>query len=222
MAGRGRAWSRHPLAFLVEAADDICFSILDIEDGVWLRHVDAGEAESLLAAVAGKVPGFSLGRLNTFDESKARIGYLRAMAIRRLIEECADAFLDLEPRVLEAEHDVALGDVIASAAELAALKKLARERCYRAAEVIEIELAGYEALGGLLRRFVPAVLGDGRGEGAREKALELLRRRRVRVDEGSTYERVLRVTDYVSGMTDRHALATYRRLAGIAIPGRVG
>lgn len=222
----GRSWSRHPLAFLVEAADDICYSILDIEDGVRLRHVDVGEAESLLTAIAAKGRGFSSERLNTFKEPRTRVGYLRAMAIGQMIEESAGTFLDVEAGIRGGVHDVALGDVIPSHVELDALKKLARKQCYRAADVIEIELAGYEALGGLLEHFIPAVVPGNDARKARpereQKALELLRQRGVHVDEPSQYSRILRVTDYVSGMTDRHALATYRRLKGIAIPGRIG
>jgi dGTPase len=224
--GGGRSWSRHPLAFLVEAADDICYSILDIEDGVRLRHVDAGAAESLLGAVAAKGQAFSLSRLNASDEPRARVAYLRATAIGQMIEESARVFLDVEARVLRGEHDVALGDLIPSHVELDALKKLAHKHCYNAADVIEIELAGYEALGGLLEHFIPAVVPDEASRegrpGREKKALELLRQRGVRIDEPSRYSRILRVTDYVSGMTDRHALATYRRLKGIAIPGRIG
>jgi dGTPase len=220
------SWTRHPLAFLVEAADDICYSILDIEDGVRLRHVDAKEAEDLLVAVASKAPAFAADRLKVFHEPRLRVGYLRAMAIGQMIEESADKFLEVEATILRGGQDVALGDIIASRDELEALKKLARKQCYKAAEVIEIELAGYEALGGLLGHFIPAVVPDPAASAGtperQQKALELLRQRSVRVDEESRYRRILRVTDYVSGMTDRHALATYRRLKGIAIPGRIG
>jgi dGTPase len=148
------------------------------------------------------------------------------MAIGQMIEESAGTFLDVEAGIRGGVHDVALGDVIPSHVELDALKKLARKQCYRAADVIEIELAGYEALGGLLEHFIPAVVPGNEARKARpereQKALELLRQRGVHVDEPSQYSRILRVTDYVSGMTDRHALATYRRLKGIAIPGRIG
>jgi dGTPase len=222
----GRAWSRHPLAFLVEAADDICYSILDIEDGVRLRHVPSEAAEAALLAVASKLGGFEKQRLGTFTEPKTRVGYLRAMAIGQLVEECAVCFLGKEQQLLDGRGDVALGDEIPSRAELKALKTLASEKCYRAGEVLEIELAGYEALGGLLGHFVPAVVAEATARAGRpereQKALDLLRQRTVFVDGTSPYGRILRVTDYVSGMTDRHALATYRRLKGIAIPGRVG
>lgn len=222
----GRRWSRHPLAFLVEAADDICYSILDIEDGVRLRLVSGSDAEGPLSTVAAKARGFSADRLNAFSEPKARIGYLRAMAIGRMIEECAGVFLDAEKAILGGSFDTSLADAIPSTGELAALRALARKQCYNAPEVIEIELAGYEALGGLLEHFVPAVVpeaADRKGRPERErKALQLLRGRHVDVDGASLYDRLLRVTDFVSGMTDRHALATYRRLKGIAIPGRAG
>jgi dGTPase len=222
----GRSWSRHPLAFIVEAADDICSSILDIEDGVRLRHLDSADAESHLLAIASKAETFDAKRLEATGEARSRVGYLRAMAIGRMIKECADVFLEKEPSLLRGECDAALGDVIPSALELDALKKLARRQCYNAADVLEIELAGYEALGGLLEHFVPAVVAEKDSRKSRperqQKALELLRQRRVPVDGDSLYDRILRVTDYVSGMTDRHALATYRRLKGIAIPGRIG
>lgn len=221
----GKAWARHPLAFLVEAADDICYSILDIEDGVRLRHVTRAAAEALLAAIAAKSASFDVRRLNTFDVPEDRIGYLRAMAIGQMIQECTEVFLDADADLLRAAFDTALGDAIPSKAELKALKQLAREHCYDAPGVIEIELAGYEALGGLLEHFIPAVVAEPGQEGRPErerKALALLRGSGVRVDAPSRYGRILRVTDFVSGMTDRHALATYRRLKGIAIPGRVG
>ncbi|HET9959671.1 MAG TPA: deoxyguanosinetriphosphate triphosphohydrolase [Polyangiaceae bacterium] len=225
-ASGGRAWCRHPLAFLVEAADDICFSVLDIEDGVRLRVVDANEAETLLLPIARKAKAFSTERLQRFMEPKLRISYLRAIAISAMIEECVGAFLDVEPSILNGSFDTSLADSIASRAELKALRELARSRCYNAAEVIEIELAGYEALGGLLEHFVPAVLSapeDTRRLPERDqKSLRLLRGRSVETGEPALYTRLLRVTDFVSGMTDRHALATYRRLKGIALPGRAG
>lgn len=222
----GRGWRRHPLAFLVEAADDICYSILDIEDGVRLGLVDASRAQELLQTIAARAELFSKDRLGQFSEPKEKIGYLRAMAIGQMIEECATVFLANEPQILDGSFDKSLADVISGSADLKDLRKLARERCYQAPEVIEIELAGYEALGGLLEQFVPAVRSAPSARkgmpGRAQKTLHLLRERGVNVDEDRLYDRLLRVTDYVSGMTDRHALATYRRLKGITIPGRAG
>lgn len=221
----GAAWARHPLAYLVEAADDVCYSILDIEDGVRLGYVDARRAEELLGALARRTPQFSEARLALCSDPMTRIGYLRAMAIGRMIDECAGVFLDEERALLAGSMRRSLADSIASARDLKALQELALERCYQAPDVLEIELAGYRALGGLLALFVPAAVSDdGRARATlqQQKALALLHGRGVRTPQHSTYERILRVTDHVSGMTDRHALATFRRITGIAIPGRAG
>lgn len=219
----GRSWHRHPLALLVEAADDICYSILDIEDGVRLGHVPEQEATEILRALASKHPSFNEERYKD-KPTKSKIGYLRALSIGQLVTECATKFLDLEHEILGGRFTKSLVAVVTSAADLKALVKLARRRCYDAPTVVEIEMAGYEALGGLLSHFVPAVASqpDAR-EGLskqRRKTLVLLAGRGVNVSEGGRYERILRVTDHVSGMTDRHALATYRKLHGISVPGR--
>jgi dGTPase len=224
----GASWARHPLAYLVEAADDVCYSILDIEDGVRLGYVEAGRAEELLGVLARRTAQFSEARLAQCADPMTRIGYLRAMAIGQMIDECAGVFVDEERALMGGTMRRSLADSIGSARDLKALQELALERCYQAPDVLEIELAGYRALGGLLALFVPAAVSDdGRAaEGPRnvqhQKALALLHGRGVRTPQHSTYERILRVTDHVSGMTDRHALATFRRITGIAIPGRAG
>lgn len=217
--GTARLWARHPLAFLVEAADDICYSILDIEDGVRLRHVEAAVAENLLAELASSVDP---ARLATCGSDLERIGYLRARAITRMIDACVEVFIDNEAAILAGTYGASLADHIADATKLQALKDLAFQTCYRAPEVIEIELAGYRALGGLLSTFVPAAAADTPASPMVDKTRALLVGRGVKLTGGSAYERILRVTDYVSGMTDRHALATFRRLTGITIPGRLG
>lgn len=216
--GTAMMWARHPLAFLVEAADDICYSILDIEDGVRLGHVEAAVAEGLLAALATSVDPARLAACGSHLE---RIGYLRALAITRMIRACVEVFVDHETAILAGTYGTSLADHITDAAKLRALKTLAFETCYRAPEVIEIELAGYRALGGLLSTFVPAAAANTPASPVVDKTRSLLVGRGVKLTGGSAYERILRVTDYVSGMTDRHALATFRRLTGITIPGRL-
>lgn len=218
----GKVWARHPLAFLVEAADDICYSILDIEDGVRLQLVPYDEAAGLLQSLSNRVEEDRLARLG---DPRSKIGYLRAMAIGALINECGTAFVENESAMRDGSFDKSLAKVIPSKDKLKKLRDLAREKCYRAPGVIEIELAGYEALGGLLAHFVPPAMVPSNERDAtlterQQKAVYLLHQRGVRTDAASLYERLVRVTDYVSGMTDRHALAVYRRLKGIAIPGR--
>lgn len=221
----GESWHRHPLSLLVEAADDICYSILDIEDGVRLGHVPSEEAIDALRRLASKFPPYNPERCSR-QPVKAMMGYLRALSIGQLVKECATKFLEKEEEILRGEFTESLAAAIPSSSELAALTELAQRLCYRAPSVIEIEMAGYESLGGLLSRFVPAVaspIGDRGGLSKQERrTLALLEGRNVNLSEKSVYERILRVTDLVSGMTDRHALTSYRKLCGISIPGRIG
>jgi len=216
-------WARHPLAYLVETADDICYSILDIEDGARLGHVAHAEVEARLRGLASLSSRFDEGRINAFSEPMDRIGYLRALAIGRLIDQAASVFLDKETQILDGTHGTSLADDIPNANELQGLKNLAFEKCYRAADVLEIELAGFEALGGLLGMFATAAAFDDSATDIPERFVRvraLLERRGVPLKGLPLYERLVRVADHVSGMTDRHALATFRRLTGIAIPGR--
>jgi dGTPase len=186
---------------------------------VRLGHVAAAVAEDLLAALATSVDPARLAACGSHLE---RIGYLRALAITRMIRACVEVFVDSEAAILAGSHGASLADHIPDAARLRALQTLAFDTCYRAPEVIEIELAGYRALGGLLSTFVPAATADTPASPLADKTRALLVGRGVDLTGGSAYERILRVTDHVSGMTDRHALATFRRLTGITIPGRLG
>ncbi|HEY3665413.1 MAG TPA: hypothetical protein VGL19_05410, partial [Polyangiaceae bacterium] len=133
-------------------------------------------------------------------------------AIGGMIKECASTFLENEREILAGSFETSLAEAISSREELRSLQQLARSKCYRSTEVLEIELAGYEALGGLLEHFVPAAMTEPGQRSLRpereQKALALLRGRGVNIDTPFVYARLLRVTDFVSGMTDRHALAT--------------
>ena len=215
---------RHPLAYLVEAADDICYSILDVEDGVHLNLVAARDAEEMLLAIVRNRPGYKDQRRTAFRSPRERVAFLRAIAIGQLIDECTQAFVDNEEALLTGAHDRALKDVIPSRDALAALNEFARDKCYRSPAVLEIELAGYEAIGGLLHDLVDAVMSaETRPTKRQRKTLDLLGQNGAVEDPRalSRYERLLRVTDYVSGMTDRYALALYRRIRGISVPGRL-
>jgi dGTPase len=215
----GLAWTRHPLAFLVEAADDICYSILDIEDGVRLGYVAAEAAESVLLPVARKVSGFKEDEFKQTEDKRSAIGYLRAMAVGQFLRECIDAFMANEPQILEGTFEHSLSSVIPSASDLKQLQQLAQAKCYKATSVLEIELAGYEALGGLLSSFLVAAIKEKPSQ-RDKKLVELMEQRVGKKSHSSTYHRLLRVTDYVSGMTDRYALSLFRRISGISVPGR--
>ncbi|MDR0735793.1 MAG: dNTP triphosphohydrolase [Zoogloeaceae bacterium] len=217
------AWHRHPLAYLVEVADDTCYLIVDLEDAARLGFVRTGDAQELLAALAGD--SVNAGKLQRLFEPKERIEYLRAKAIGRLLEAAAAVFLESEADILGGKFEGDLLSAAPLAAPLAAVKEIAFERIYTARPALEIETAGFEVLGGLLSLFVAAV------EAAvgqypmttRERMLLKLLPPQFLGDRGQPdpdpYVRFLGVADFVAGMTDSYAVNLYRKLKGIDLPG---
>jgi dGTPase len=217
------AWHRHPLACLVEVADDACYLIVDLEDAARLGFVRSGDAESLLAALAGD--SVNAGKLQRLFEPKERIEYLRAKAIGRLLEAAAAVFLENEADILDGGFDGDLLSVTPLAKPLEAVKEIAFERIYTARPALEIETAGFEVLGGLLSLFATAVEAavDQHPMTTRERMLLKLLPPQFLGEKGcpdlDPYARFLSIADFVAGMTDSYAVNLYRKLKGIDLPG---
>jgi dGTPase len=204
---------RHPLVYLTEAADDICYAIVDLEDGVAAGLLDYGEAAEVLEALAGT-------RADPRLDRGERLQKLRGVAIGRLVDACAEAFLTLEPTLLAGRAVSELWAATALGPELAAAKKLAKERIYAAPLVVERLLGGQVVLGALLDVCVPVV--EALAEAGYDRTA--LRGRTASVAHlfgpafapRTRYEALLGVTDFLSGLTDHGALGLHRRLAGFA------
>lgn len=212
-------WCRHPLAFLVEAADDICYNIIDLEDGCRLGLVSFKDTVDLLAGILKeRFDAKKLERIPSLDE---KIGVLRALAIGRLIDECTTLFLDNESSILGGSFDQALADHCQSANALNEISKISIDKIYRAKHVVEIEAAGYEVLPGLLEEFTKA--GQFYLEGNVPRKYENLLRllpvdfKTFESNAESHYIMLRNIIDFVSGMTDRHALSLYRKIKGISL-----
>ena len=214
------ASGRHPLAFLVEAADDICYSIIDLEDGCNLGLVSYELAKSLFEGVITKGRS-KLGKLEQINNPQEKIGYLRALAIGDLMDECSSLFLDHEEAILEGKFDQALADNCPSKQGLKEIIKISVEKIYRARQVVEIEAAGHEVLPGLLEEFTKA--GFYLMNNTRSRKYQNLQQLfptdiRMAIQSNPTVYNMLRqVLDFVSGLTDRHALSLYRKINGISI-----
>ncbi len=220
------AWARHPLAFLMEAADDICYTIVDLEDGFRVGLLGYDEvAGPLLEAVGGRT-GVE-ARLAGIRNDKERIEYLRARAINEVVRQTAECFLDHEAGLLDGGFDTPLVDLIPAARAVKAMKALGRERVYVAPQVLEIEAAGFRVLGGLLELYAAAVEEvAARGpQGASVSATTLLRLLPPQflgedgLPDADPYTRLIRLTDFVSGMTDSYAVSLFKKLTGISLPG---
>lgn len=209
------AWFRHPLTFLVEAADDTCYLVVDIEDGVQQGCVTPEQAEVLLLDLAGGPK--AAAKLQYLHEPKRRIEYLRARAIGRLIDEAARVFLENEAAILDGSFDQALFDVSPVGASLQAVRRVAEEQIYNARQVMEVMAAGYEVISGLLDGYAAGACGE---KNSRNRVWRNLLPADFDQTAGEgNYLRLLQVADMIAGMTDSYAVSAYRRLKGIELPG---
>ncbi|MCK6391627.1 MAG: dNTP triphosphohydrolase [Azonexus sp.] len=220
----GTAWRRHPLAFLVEVADDTCYLIVDLEDAARLGFVSYRDAECLLGDLAGN--SINGGRLDRLHDPKERLEYLRAKAIGRLLESAAAVFLENEEAILNGHFDEELLEQSPIAHPLQAVLKLAKETIYTARPALEIETAGFEVLGALLALFTEAVEARAGVPGTRFTTRERMLLKLLPAQflghggepDADPYVRLLQVADFVAGMTDSYAVDMYRKLKGFDLP----
>ena len=212
----GNAWRRHPLAFLTEAADDVAYRIIDFEDGLRLGLIEPAEFIDRMRPLCEGERGCPAplsprpGREPMFDLALT----LRGIALNRLIHEAADVFATRQREMLDGSFDDALLDHVPSRAAVAAIERVNLERCYRARDVLKMELSGAVAIEGVLEALADAAVNpDSLRAGHLHRLLPGVLR-----DE-DLYTRLLRVTDHVSGMTDNYLVRRYRELSGIRLPG---
>jgi dGTPase len=214
------SWCRHPLAFLVEAADDICYSIIDLEDGCRLGLISFAETIEMMAAILGDQ--FDSKKLSKHISLNEKLGVLRAMVIGKLVDDCTSIFLDQEVAILNGKFDQALTDVGTHKKALAQISTVSIEKIYRARHVVEIEAAGHEVLPGLLSEFCLSGFQLKNKNHSRKYAnLALLLPEEVRwsieQDSVSNYDILRQIIDFVSGLTDRHAISLFKKIKGFSV-----
>lgn len=218
-------WCRHPLAFLVEAADDISYRVIDIEDGFRLGYFNLAEVMELYLDILTDADP-QRKRMQGIRDDKGKVEFLRAKVISEAIDHAMDCFLDHEEQILSGEFDAPLMEMFPNRQAMDRLIEVARERIYQAPEVVEIQAAGFQVIGDLLERFID-VLDDVAEHGQLATARSRMVSRLIseqfigpdRIPSSSTYTRLLRLTDFVSGMTDSYAVSLYKKLTGISLPG---
>ncbi len=219
LSNEENVFTRHPLAFLVEAADDICYSIIDIEDGFGLGLVTFGEARDFLAEILGDE--YYPEKLGNIASDKEKIGLLRAVAINTLIHQTSRIFMEREDDILYGKFDTALTDIIPASPTLEKLSSFSVKRIYQSRQVLEKEAAGFEVIDGLLEAFVEAVFckfyAKEKYSGRHKSVYRLLPSEvQFRLDRAKRpYESALGITDYISGMTDSFAVKQFRVIKGI-------
>ena len=217
--GTAAAWHRHPLAFLVEAADDICYHVMDIEDGYKAGCISFQEIADLHRPWLSEQ---QWGRGETIEDHGRRVEYFRAITVDAMVKAAVRAFADNYDGLMNGSFDEELTAKVELTQELKAFKTLAREKVYSARPVVEIEACGFEVIGGLLEAFVGAINAKATksetGKVRTRTLLSLMLKTMADLEQLSAYERVLLATDFVSGMTDSFAVDLYQRIRGISLP----
>lgn len=214
------SWCRHPLTFLVEAADDICYSIIDLEDGCRLGLVTFDEIVDLLAPILGSK--LNREKLSSETGLNEKLGVLRAMTINVLIDACVEIFLEHEQEILDGKFDQALTDFCSSKEALKKISEVSVKKIYRARNVVEIEASGHEVLPGLLHEFTQATFHYAKDlKSKKYQNLALLMPEEIRAGikqhPDNAYLLLRQTIDFISGLTDRHALSLYRKIKGISL-----
>jgi dGTPase len=216
-----KKWVRHPLAYLVEAADDICYSIIDFEDGLNLNLIPEEYAlEYLIPIVKDKLIKEKYFKMKLKSD---RYSYLRALAIGQLVSDASRIFLENHDQILSGEFSKSLLDLSKYKAPVEDIKKITLEKVYKSEKVVEIETAGFVVLAGLLDVFINAVnnLHDNMPSSYDKHILNLLPTEYIgdnRTPDKNLYKRILNICAFVSSMTDSYAISLYRKLKGIELP----
>jgi len=219
------AFKRHPFVYLMEAADDICYSIIDFEDAHRLRIFSTEQVrETFLSLVVLNKKEDIKKVLNTIEllkeDANETISYLRAKAINYLAVRCSEVFMENRDAILQGEF---VGDLIGNIEEAQCVLKEISARSvsqiYNHPSVIKIELAGFRIMSGLVEDMVSASLTSAsERDKMQSKVISLIPEQYIFSETDSDYEKVMCIFDFIGGMTDLFALKLYRNLRGIEIP----
>lgn len=211
-------FARYPLCFLVEAADDICYQIMDIEDAHNLKLLSTADTkELLLGFFDGEMHDRIERGLKYVPDINEQIGYLRSRVIGTLVYECTEAFLLHEEEILQGTFQKPLINCVSEtpARAYAHCSEVAFRRIYNSSDVVDIEVAGHQIITTLLDKMINAVLKPDRSYS--RLLLDRIPLQYETRAEG-VYPRIMAVLDYISGMTDVYALDLYRKIFGMSLP----
>ena len=211
-------YCRFPLAFLVEAADDICYTLIDYEDGFNEGLLSFKEVEDAFSSLLILEWNNLKEQYSRIHDKTSKINYLRSKAINSLINQSADVFISSEKSILKGEFDRSVLDDVPSAKIVNYIKKDSYNRIYSSDPVIKIEVSGYKALPQLLSVFIDAIFNSDSGHSKRIlKLIPDLYLASGRKIFDNDYEILLNITMYIAGMTDKHAVELYKQLNGISL-----
>ena len=217
-----QCYFRHPFVYLTEAADDICYMVIDMEDAHRINILDRVQVENALLSIISEVKGEEEGaNLREYcgkigDDNEA-VSFLRAMTINTLVNRGAEIFIANMDDILAGKFTSTLIDVISDdCPSLNKVIQLSIDKIYNHESVVEIEIAGYNVMSELLQMYIPTVLKSNRGT-YEKKVLRLMPNQYKTDNTQSSYEKIMLVIDHIAGMTDGYATELYRKVKGIEI-----
>jgi dGTPase len=211
--GQDIGYERHPLAYLVEAADDICYTIIDFEDGINLGLVSEDFAlEYLIKLVKDSIDTSKYKSLETKED---RISYLRALAIGSLINDAVNVFIENEEAILAGNFPFSLMDKSKYKAQMDDIISICVNNIYNSREVIEKEIVGYQIIQTLLDKFITAFNNNYAGKASNyDKLILKMLPEKHHLEKETLYERLLHICHYISLLTDGKALELYNTIQG--------
>ena len=213
LKGNDISFARHPLTFLVEAADDICYTIIDFEDGINLGLISEDYAlEYLIKLVKDRI---NTKKYNELAYKEDRLSYLRALAISTLISDAIDVFVANEEAILAGEFDVALLDKSKYTAQINDIIALSVNKIYRSQEVLEKEIAGYKIISDLLDVYTTALVRTNEGVASNYDRLvvNMLPGFYQQTDK-PIYRILLNTCCYVASLSDSAAVHLHNKIMG--------
>jgi dGTPase len=217
-------FARHPFVYLVEAADDICYRIIDFEDAHRLNIISIETIKDLFLEFFNNEEGYDARErveqvFYEINDHNQRVQFLRAKLINLLINRVTNVFMQNEEALLQGTMQKSLIDHLPEAERqlIDAIDKFSIEHIYNHRSVVEIEIAGYNVIGGLLEEFFAAVINPRPAKS--QKLLQLISQQFVITgDPNKLYNDIQSVVDFIAGMTDLYAVDVYRKITGIAFP----
>ncbi len=210
------SYARHPLAYLVEAADDICYTIIDFEDGINLGLIEEDYAlEYLIKLVKNTI---NTEKYNALKTTEDRVSYLRALAIGTLIDEAVSIFMKNEEQILAGKFETGLLDVSSYKAQISDIIAISIKKVYQSSEVVNKEIAGYKVLEGILSVLGRAASNFYSGHlSSYDKLILKTLPEAVNLSTNSLYDNLIAVCLYVSKLSDSNAMLLYHRFNGNSI-----
>ena len=217
------AYRRHPFVYLVEAADDICYNIIDMEDahriGILSKEKVAKAFMDVISGIASETD--DMARINetyqSIGDNNESIAYLRSKCINTLTTASANVFLANKDAILNADFNSSLiSELQEQTTALNKIEQISLDEIYRHTKVLEIEIAGFNVMSGLLQMYVPAVLREFKNP-IDNTLIRLIPNQFKPKDDQTAYIKTMCVLDHISSMTDAYAVEHYRKLTGIEV-----